>query len=382
MVMSLTIVIMPHAFAQEFTKSTFSENIVVVYDLSLFKDVGSFLMKKSAGDIEVVIGLQSTSNNDFKFSDELIKKIQSEDLIQSIVFTNMNDIDHKGDLVGCVPGVKGNEQCILVNLDFSEIKKFITDEDLEQADGRINRVQIETKKISDTLIEEINESLGTNAKFHSVFIQSQMTEYDVSDEGVVRTSAVNAGETNEKAPPTMARSSLVGIVFSIIITIFMAYKGIDYFTATKEIAGKTSIAVLNFDNIRKFKDYEWLGDEIAADLSYKLGGISSVRIIDRFQILNKLGEVDPEKASILDYKIEQIAKNIDVDHIIHGQFTIMERDSSIKIIAFIANTKTHDSKPLMKEKYPLANLSDIPTFINEKISSYVKTNFQMQVDTK
>jgi len=206
--------------------------------------------------------------------------------------------------------------------------------------------------------------------------------YDVSDEGVVRTSAVNAGEADEKAPPTMARSSLVGIVFSIIITIFMAYKGIDYFTATKEIAGKTSIAVLNFDNIRKFKDYEWLGDEIAADLSYKLGGISSVRIIDRFQILNKLGEVDPEKASILDYKIEQIAKNIDVDHIIHGQFTIMERDSSIKIIAFLANTKTHDSKPLMKEKYPLANLSDIPTFINEKISSYIKTNFESGTDIK
>ena len=127
---------------------------------------------------------------------------------------------------------------------------------------------------------------------------------------------------------------------------------------------------------------EWFGDEIAADLSYKLGSIPSIRIIDRFQILNKLGEVDPEKASILDYKIEQIAKNIDVDHIIHGQFTIMERDSSIKIIAFIANTKTHEKRPLMKEKYPLANLSDIPTFINEKISSYVKTNFQLKADIK
>ena len=84
-----------------------------------------------------------------------------------------------------------------------------------------------------------------------------------------------------------------------------------------------------------------MSKEIAGNLSYKLGEISSIRIIDRFQILNKLGEVDPEKASILDYKIKQIAKNIDVDHIIHGQFTIMEQDSSIKIIAFIANTKTH-----------------------------------------
>ena len=206
--------------------------------------------------------------------------------------------------------------------------------------------------------------------------------YDVSDEGVVRTDAVNMENSDGQAHPGMARSSLVGIIFSIIITIFMAYKGIDYFSATKEVGGKTSIAVLNFDNVRKFKDYEWLGDEIAANLSYKLGGMSSVRIIDRFQILNKLGEVDPEKASILDYKIEQIAKDIDVDHIIHGQFTIMEQDSSIKIIAFLANTKTHESRPLMKEKYPLANLSDIPTFINEKISSYVKTNFQPGVDTK
>ncbi len=174
--------------------------------------------------------------------------------------------------------------------------------------------------------------------------------YDVSDDGVIKTGAVNMEIPDEQAHPAMTRSSLVGIIVSIIFTIFMAYKGIDYFTATKKVTGKTSIAVLNFDNVRKFKDYEWLGDEVAADLSYKLGGIPAVRVIDRFQILNKLGEVDPEKASILDYKIEQIAKDIDVDHIIHGQFTIMEQDSSIKIIAFLANTKTHESRPLMKEK--------------------------------
>ena len=197
--------------------------------------------------------------------------------------------------------------------------------------------------------------------------------YDVSDDGVVRTDAVSDEPQSEKAPPSMARSSLVGIVFSIVITIFMAYKGIDYFTATKEVTGKTSIAVLNFDNVRKFQDYEWLGDEIAADLSYKLGGISSIRIIDRFQILNKLGEVDPEKASILDYKIEQIAKNIDVDLILHGQFTIFDMDSTIKVLAFFADTKTFDQFSLMNEKYPLSELSDIPSYINEKISEYIKT---------
>ena len=206
--------------------------------------------------------------------------------------------------------------------------------------------------------------------------------YDVSDKRLVKTISTETEPKSEIQPQEFSKSSALGILFSVVFTIFMIYKGIDYFTTTKEISGKESIAVFNFDNVRKFKDYEWLGDEIAADLSYKLGGISSIRTIDRFQILNKLGEVDPEKASILDYKIEQIAKNIDVDHIIHGQFTIMERDSSIKIIAFLANTKTHDSKPLMKEKYSLEDLSDIPTFINKKISSYIKTNFQTKVDTK
>jgi TolB-like protein len=204
--------------------------------------------------------------------------------------------------------------------------------------------------------------------------------YDVSDDGVVRTDAVSDEPQSEKAPPSMARSSLVGIVFSIVITIFMAYKGIDYFTATKEVTGKTSIAVLNFDNVRKFQDYEWLGDDIAGSLSYKLGGIPEVRVIDRFQILNKLGEVDPEKASILEYKINQIANNIDVDLILHGQFTIL--DSIVKVIAFYADTKTFSQTRLMNEKYSLNELSDIPTYINDKISDFIKNDPRFKENSK
>ena len=83
----------------------------------------------------------------------------------------------------------------------------------------------------------------------------------------------------------------------------MIYKGVDYFTSFQPKSNKTSIAVLNFDNIRKFQKYDWLGERIAGHLNYKLGEISKIRIIDKLQILNKLGEIDPEKASILDYKI-------------------------------------------------------------------------------
>ena len=172
---------------------------------------------------------------------------------------------------------------------------------------------------------------------------------------------------------------MVGILTTIIITVFMIYTGVEYVTTSKQGGNKTSIAVLNFDNVRKFKEYEWLSDEIAGNLSYKLGEISSIRVIDRFQILNKLGEVAPEKASILEYKVKQIANNIDVDYILHGQFTIFYMDSTIKILAFFADTKTFDGYSIMNEKYPLSELPDIPNYINEKVSEYIQTNSRFKL---
>jgi len=194
--------------------------------------------------------------------------------------------------------------------------------------------------------------------------------YDVKDSGIVKTDSNVSDNENEKHPPVMAKSSIMGIIASIAITIFMIYKGVDFFTKTEVETGKTSIAVLNFDNIRKINKYEWLGDDIAGSLSYRLGEISEVRVIDRFQILNKLGEVDPKKASILEYKINQIANNIDVDLILHGQFTIL--DNSVKVIAFYADTKTFSQTSLMNEKYSLEELSDIPNYINDKIADFIK----------
>ena len=204
--------------------------------------------------------------------------------------------------------------------------------------------------------------------------------YDVGDEGIVKTDSENIVAEDEIEPSGMAKSSMMGIVASIMITIFMIYKGVDFFTSTKVATGKTSIAVLSFDNIRKFQDYEWLGNDIASSLSYKLGEIPAVRVIDRFQILNKLGTVDPDKASILEYKIKQIANNIAVDLILHGTFTIL--DSSVTVRAFFADTKTFDQTRLMNEKYPIGELSDIPTYINDKISTFLKTDSRFKVTDK
>ena len=136
------------------------------------------MLIKSAGDVEISVGLQSTSNDEFKFSDELIERINQESLVQSIVFTNLEEINHNGDLVGCVPGVKDGNQCILINLNFEQIKKFITDEDREESDGHVKRVQLETKRIGNSLIDDINREFQSNGKFHSVYIQKGNEDVD------------------------------------------------------------------------------------------------------------------------------------------------------------------------------------------------------------
>ena len=154
----------------------------------------------------------------------------------------------------------------------------------------------------------------------------------------------------------------------------MIYKGVDYITTSKETTSKISIAVLNFDNVRKFKEYDWLGERIARNLSFKLGELSEIQMIDRLQILNKLGEIDPDRASIMDVKVKQIAKNIDVDLILHGSFTIMDNDNIIEITAFLADIKTGEGIPLILEQYPIDELSDIPSYINNQISLFIKSN--------
>ena len=193
--------------------------------------------------------------------------------------------------------------------------------------------------------------------------------YDISDEGFVKTETESDIE-----PSRMQKSSMIGILTTIVITIFMIYKGVDYFSTAKETTSKISIAVLNFDNVRKFKEYDWLGERIARNLSFRLGELSEIQMIDRLQILNKLGEIDPDKASIMDYKVKQIAKNIDVDLILHGSFTIMDKDNIIEITAFLADIKTGEGIPLILEQYPIDELSDIPSYINKQISLFIKSN--------
>jgi hypothetical protein len=136
----IVLIIFPisQAFSQEMSLATFQETAQVIVDKSMSQNVTA------------AITLQSTSIQEIQIPAELEKKIRENDRIISITVTNQNQ---------CVLGVI-DQSCIMINV--------LRDE----SDKGIAAIQNSTKDISLQLIDDLNQVLDTNAKFHSVFIHT------------------------------------------------------------------------------------------------------------------------------------------------------------------------------------------------------------------
>lgn len=127
-----------YAYSQEMSLATFQETAQVIIDKSISQNVTAS------------IALQSTSIQEIKIPAELEQKIRENDRITAIVLTNQNQ---------CILGVY-DESCIIINI--------VRD----PADEDFLAIQNSTKKIAELFIDEVNQTFDTNAKFHSIFIQS------------------------------------------------------------------------------------------------------------------------------------------------------------------------------------------------------------------
>lgn len=127
-----------YAYSQEMSLATFQETAQVIIDKSISQNVTAS------------IALQSTSIQEIKIPAELEQKIRENNRITAIVLTNQNQ---------CILGVY-DESCIIINVA------------RDPADEGILAIQNSTKKIAELFIDEINQTFDTNAKFHSIFIQS------------------------------------------------------------------------------------------------------------------------------------------------------------------------------------------------------------------
>lgn len=136
-----SILIMPFASAQQFEKATFQESASIIYD------------QKFSGSVITSIGFETTSNDEIRFPGELIEKINANEKIRAVIFTNAGE---------CVIGVTAEQQCIMINFDYEKLK----------GDGGIRMVQESAREMGGLLIDDLNQVFRTDAEFHSVYIHT------------------------------------------------------------------------------------------------------------------------------------------------------------------------------------------------------------------
>ena len=153
-----------YAYSQEIGLATFQETAQIIIDKTLSEKVTAS------------ITLQSTSTQEITIPAELEQKIRENSRISAITLTNQDQ---------CVLGVD-NESCILIN-----VKR-------DAADSNFLEIQESTLKISDSLIDEINEVFDTKAELHSTFIHT-----DDQSSIALETSGVISGKGTVSAVYTM-----------------------------------------------------------------------------------------------------------------------------------------------------------------------------------
>ncbi len=165
------VLLIPYADAQTFEKATFQEIATILYD------------QKFSDSVIVSVGLETTDNSELRFSDELVEKIMENDKIRAITFTNAGE---------CVIGVTSDQQCIMINFDYLELK----------GDGGIRMVQDSAREMSSVLIDDLEDIIGVESEFHSTFIHT------VDDtNALLETSGVLSGRGAVSATYVMPKQS-------------------------------------------------------------------------------------------------------------------------------------------------------------------------------
>lgn len=127
-----------YAYSQEAGLATFQETAQIVIDKTISQNVTAS------------IALQSTSIQEIRIPAELEQRIRDDSRISAVILTNQNR---------CILGVF-DESCIIINVA------------RDPADKNYPEIQNSTKRIADSFIDELNRTFDTNAKYNSVFIQT------------------------------------------------------------------------------------------------------------------------------------------------------------------------------------------------------------------
>jgi hypothetical protein len=158
---------------------SFSEIYAQDPQLGTFQETAQILIdQRISNNVTASIALQTTNNQEIRIPTELANKIQETDRLVAVIVTNEEQ---------CVLGVQ-DESCIMINIS------------KEGIEGGIFAIQDTGRLIGDTLIDDINEAMDTNAEFHSVYLH-QTAEVNQA----LETSGVISGRGTISAVYTMTR---------------------------------------------------------------------------------------------------------------------------------------------------------------------------------
>jgi len=249
------ILIMPFASGQLFEKATFQESALVIYD------------QQYSNSVITSIGLETISNQEIKFTDELIKKINDNEKIRAVVFTNAGE---------CVIGVTSEEQCIMINFDYQQLK----------GDGGIRMVQDSAREMGNEIIDQLNKELGVDGKFHSTFIHT------VDDANLLlETSGVISGRGAVSATFTMPKQA-TDFLFTDLAGTLIAKEireGQGFYDISKKLS-KNEEAVISV-SIIKTGDENLFMFKVTNEIKDVANEISKINVLENFGV-NEISRSD------------------------------------------------------------------------------------------
>ena len=242
------ILIMPFANAQQFEKATFQENATIIYD------------QKFSESVIISIGFETTDNNEIRFPNEIIEKINSNEKIRSVIFTNAGE---------CVIGVTTEQQCIMINFSYEELK----------GDGGIRMIQDSAKEMANLLIDDLNKIFRTDTEFHSVFIHSEdnantllKTSGAVSGRG-----SVSATYVADKSATDFLFTDLTGILIPKTIR-----EGGGFYDISEKVS-KHDDSIISISIIPN-KNLNLYMFKVAQEINEKSNDVSSINVLENFGI--------------------------------------------------------------------------------------------------
>jgi hypothetical protein len=243
MIVLSLVIFTPFVSGQDLKKATWLERATIIYD------------QKFSNKITSSVVFQTYNNNEMQFSDQLLEKMASHEEVRLITFMN------KGE---CVLGVKSNEQCILISMDYEMLK----------SGGGINALQTNGKEIADGLISDVNSAFNLDTEFHSIWIISPGAE-NVLSELSGSGGLVNAVYTMPKQ-----ETGLLFENFSESLILQDIINGGGFYDVAKYLANHPDNTSITVSIIKEYDQYMLLFKVTQVNLTFRTMDISQINPLE------------------------------------------------------------------------------------------------------